>query len=672
MTTIPFVTSDWRRETAQEPALKVENRYFEQNPSNQVEGSSLILRPGLRYWTTVPSPGDQVHGLYTNQGIFQNKLFVLSDAGVHAFNDLGFYDVVDDVPGVSPVLNNQACFTAPIEDIPGYFYYLKTGALYVTAETTFAENTLVKTGTIEADAVVVIGGTYYKFVDYDVNTGSPAGTLADPWLVSRTTGTAYTNFFYAVNANTTASIFAGTHYSSGVTRNPLVTALDFFGNDMYFVANDGGSLGNGIAVSTSATVVLAWNNTTFTGGGDAGTGYDNSTHPVFLPRSGGSSIRCLDVISSYVVLAINDSFGSQFSGKFMWILPGETIIDDLNFATTEMSPDTIISIRVVGERIWFIGAETTEIWYLTGDADNPFARVQGQSFSGGGLEGSDQKIGDQLMFVGRDYKCRLFAGSSSKVVSTPAIEEAIRKYTQYRYQASGSKLYSYVLNSDGHVFYCLNIPDTGVPDSEVMTLVYDLTTDQWTHWHVDGEDTFRGSCASPWMTQTSNTYDTQYLPIIGDYDSGTLWKCDPEYSYDELVEDEITLIPTTVSAGVPMRLRDRLRCNELYLTASLGDPAVPSFFLVDTDGSYLTDTDGSYLLDFSVITSDVDDPSVVTLSYSDDNGKTWSAPRGVHIIFEDYSQELVWRSLGSIGAPGRLFRISDYGGLKRLDGLDMR
>jgi hypothetical protein len=45
---------------------------------------------------------------------------------------------------------------------------------------------------------------------------------------------------------------------------------------------------------------------------------------------------------------------------------------------------------------------------------------------------------------------------------------------------------------------------------------------------------------------------------------------------------------------------------------------------------------------------------------------------GVLTIQEgDRSFRLEWQSLGSMRAPGRLFTISDYGAMRRVDGLEM-
>jgi len=37
----------------------------------------------------------------------------------------------------------------------------------------------------------------------------------------------------------------------------------------------------------------------------------------------------------------------------------------------------------------------------------------------------------------------------------------------------------------------------------------------------------------------------------------------------------------------------------------------------------------------------------------------------------NYFQEFAWRSLGKIGAPGRLFQLVDYGAFARIDELDI-
>jgi len=61
----------------------------------------------------------------------------------------------------------------------------------------------------------------------------------------------------------------------------------------------------------------------------------------------------------------------------------------------------------------------------------------------------------------------------------------------------------------------------------------------------------------------------------------------------------------------------------------------------------------------------------VKLSTSDDQGHTYDDHDTFSISNADYEFRAEWWSLGSFSAPGRLFKITDYGALQRIDYLEM-
>jgi hypothetical protein len=60
----------------------------------------------------------------------------------------------------------------------------------------------------------------------------------------------------------------------------------------------------------------------------------------------------------------------------------------------------------------------------------------------------------------------------------------------------------------------------------------------------------------------------------------------------------------------------------------------------------------------------------VNLTFSDDNGVTWSDPFTITLAQGAQNQPLVWSALGSFAAPGRIFQISDQGGMLSIYGAD--
>ncbi len=654
MVTIPFATSDWRRTTVKEPVVKLQNRFFEQNPTNLVEGSSLVTRPGFSKFLDADFFGaNGVNRLYTQEGIFNNDLFALTDVRCYRVNDLGASTVLGT--GTFSTSGTTGIFVGGVGTIPPYFYYTNGISISLYPEESQAINRLGRSGTIENNAVVVIGGVYYKFTSGSVDTGTPAGTSANPWLVALAdaTNTAMQNLAEAVDIQGTP----GSDYSSATTKNLFANvSTSIFGSYIDFYANKGGVLGNQVAVSVSATAVLSWSTPTFTGGGLS---TSTSTYPVPLPTGQGNAVS-LGTINSYVLVA------TDRGGRFYWIEPGETYIDELNFASTELKPDSLISVRVVGDQIWFIGNDTIEIWYATGDFNSPFRRAQGRTFNFGGYGGSDEVLDDSLIFVGSDSVVYQFDGTNYKRISDNGIEERIRHFiTSDEYLSTTYDDFRvWPLWTDGHTMYILNL-------GTQVTLVYDLTTEQWFEWKTYGIDYLRPHTGVKWTSIRA-----RFRTITADLRFDSLFFVDEEYRLDDIPSDDTRhyLIECAVTAGTPMRMRDTLKCNQLYLTGSVGTPLDFDFaYLIDPDGFILTDPDGAWLID-SLIQLDynwVDSPLDVKLEYSDDNGVTW-INAGVNLLdFASYEQEIVWRSLGLIKAPGRVFRITDYGQMKRLDGLDM-
>lgn len=192
---------------------------------------------------------------------------------------------------------------------------------------------------------------------------------------------------------------------------------------------------------------------------------------------------------------------------------------------------------------------------------------------------------------------------------------------------------------DQHRFYFLRLGST-------ETLVWDSYTGQWCdNWQsasfpywppVRGWNWLGIAQAQVFGGATSNL-------VCGDGSSGMLWKVKPEIGTDDMPSGDTFQFDRIVFGGTPARMRATTPCNEVYLTTSPGLQGT----LASLSG-----------------------PNV-KLETSDDAGRTWTDQGTVTIDPDDGTQEIVWRSLGIIQAPGRLFRLTDNC-LPRIDGLDMR
>lgn len=179
-----------------------------------------------------------------------------------------------------------------------------------------------------------------------------------------------------------------------------------------------------------------------------------------------------------------------------------------------------------------------------------------------------------------------------------------------------SRSWAFVL--DGHVFYVLS-------DVSGRTLVCDLTTGQWHHW-------FTGAAPALWNMHRGVVWKGRTL--AADALGARVWEVDPLSTLDEGVQ----IIHRAVTGFMPVRGRNSFRQGSLRLSASVGDPDVVG--------------------------------AEIRLRFSDDEGVTWGRTYAVVLQSDAFSQPISFRGLGRMRAPGRIWEITDAGGLVRIDGVD--
>ncbi len=193
------------------------------------------------------------------------------------------------------------------------------------------------------------------------------------------------------------------------------------------------------------------------------------------------------------------------------------------------------------------------------------------------------------------------------------------------------RIRAWTFTLDGHDYYVLRL-------GTASTLVYDTNSEQWYIWGSRDSDLWSAYNGINWVGAgySSNV-------IVGDDINGSIYQLDPDYDFDDdrLVGNENPRqFLRQITGQIIKRGYDAAPCFEVQLLGSIGDMA-------NTD---LT---------------------AVTLATSDDSGHTYDDQGTVTLDNADYTARASWLSLGSIVAPGRLFRISDYGALKRIDSLEM-
>lgn len=410
MVDIPLARSDYFRTVAKEARIRLRNRFFEENPVLTATQSALIARPGLRRGINVGT--GPIRGVYNQAGSFDDAMFVASGEDLYRIDLDGIPTLIGSIPSLSMISAVEMAATSNIGETPAYLFVAAGSSLMCYVADGFARGNI--TGTPANTDVVRMGTVYYQFTSGSVDTGTPAGTVANPWLVSLgiSPAEAWDNLGDAVGATG----FAGTQYSTALVLNPDVQLTSSTATDVNIRANAIGVLGNSV-ITTETGAAISW-----TQGGTLADGGDPIWFQINTPDDVG--IISLGYIASYVVLI--PAQGQGINGRFFWIDPGETSIDPLDFATAERAPDPVTEVVVFGDQFWLPGATTTEAWYFSGDEESPVLRIQGVVFDRGAWEGTAIQIKDSMVIVDNEGAVFQISGGVKRI-SRPDIQERIRK-----------------------------------------------------------------------------------------------------------------------------------------------------------------------------------------------------------------------------------------------------
>lgn len=425
MTAVPLGRGAFKRLYAGTPEVKLLNRWLEANPANLREGTSVLARPGTTNLMGL-SPGafsgyGSMRGTYALSGLLSDSLFVVCGNTLYRINqNMTVTTITGTIAGTGyPEVAWQ-------KGIGYERLWIADGLLLqYYAGTTAASGTLTKTGTIvNGSDTIEIGGVYYTWGT--TFSGSDAGTSSHPFVVNPTntltvldpmnqlvlaimdSGTPGTDYSGTIGGQNTLVGATGDGNTPGVIDKITARAVGTGGNSITFTITGGSAL----SISGSGTLQ--------NGGIDA---LQGCTVP------GGLAPVTLSQVSSYVLVGI------QNSQQFYWVNPGEVVIDPLNFASKESSPDNITHIRAVGDQVLIIGEKSTENWYATGNLSAPFAPIQGRVYARGAITGTPVVVDDGVFLVGDDGRVysvgfqpgdNTDAGWGVQRVSNNGIEERIR------------------------------------------------------------------------------------------------------------------------------------------------------------------------------------------------------------------------------------------------------
>jgi hypothetical protein len=193
------------------------------------------------------------------------------------------------------------------------------------------------------------------------------------------------------------------------------------------------------------------------------------------------------------------------------LLDGQAV-DPLDFASAEGSPDGLVSMIVDHREVWLFGAESTEVWVNSGNADFPLERING-AFNEVGCAAtySVAKADNSVFWLGADDRGRGIVyranGYTAVRVSTHAVEWQIQTYGDI----SGAIGYTY--QQDGHTFYVLTFPSSGV------TWAFDVGTNAWHERRGFYNGSFTRHRAASQTAFNSEVW-------VGDYEDGRIYAFD--------------------------------------------------------------------------------------------------------------------------------------------------
>lgn len=199
--------------------------------------------------------------------------------------------------------------------------------------------------------------------------------------------------------------------------------------------------------------------------------------------------------------------------------PYSTAFNASLFALKDSFSDLLMGVVENKEELWLPGEETTEVWYNAGGQFFPFQRLVGTMLqvgckATGSIARFSSEGNDSLIWFGRSERGENIVirtkGFGAEVVSTPAVSDAIAKYTMT------SDAIGYTYQEDGHQFYVLTFPTAD------RTWCFDGSVPLEYAWHQrPSYDPY----AQAQHRHRSNCYmNFAGMRVVGDYQNGCLYQ----------------------------------------------------------------------------------------------------------------------------------------------------
>lgn len=325
--------------------------------------------------------------------------------------------------------------------------------------------------------------------------------------------------------------------------------------------------------------------------------YDGTLTTIAMPN--GEQVIWVAYMSGYFLLGVADSQVIYF------MVPGAAAPDALDFFSAEVQGDNTVRGMVLGDQLVIFSERHTEFWQASGDADLPFNRVVGQLYSKG-LAGTNAcaVLDNSIYFIGSD-RCIYRADTQPVNVGDATISEALRRTADL----SGAFCWSFLVDDHAYLVMTLN--------STSGTYVLDVSSGFWSQWTSfnDVITTF------PWAAIVGFQFKDASI-LGGGFYQNEIWDISPNYK-----TDDASNIPGLLTGGTPI-LGKPQRCDSVTLIMNAGFPAADS---------------------------------TVSLQCSDDQGRTYGTAIPITVasgaLTNDYTMNPVWRQLGLMRQPGRVFQF---------------
>jgi hypothetical protein len=193
----------------------------------------------------------------------------------------------------------------------------------------------------------------------------------------------------------------------------------------------------------------------------------------------------------------------------------------LDFFARSQTSDNLVAIKVLRDKVWLFGTLTSEVFYDSGDTNNPFVPYPGSIMQEGLVSPWAVGVqGDTIVWLSQDNEGRGRMVSASSYyttrISTPALDFALASYPVTAIAQAELLVYE----QEGHPFACWTIPG-------ITTWCFDARESalrQEPIWHE--RTTYDPVTATTTAWRARGVCSTSVGILVGDTTTGAIYTLD--------------------------------------------------------------------------------------------------------------------------------------------------